>query len=215
SGMDKIVYSFRRFAGCGLSRLWQMHIFFPREDDRRLVELYRSHPGSLESDISHSGKDSLIISCLSFFPYEDTLYRSIFQFAPDVQERASEIVGSVTPDFGMHIRRTDNIKSISDSPLELFYEVTENLLSENESVKIFLATDSQTVKEDLSSRYPGTFIYNTSGASRDTRTGMIDAAAEMLILSRSRKIFGSFWSSFSEASACLGNIPLVICKTES
>lgn len=55
--------------------------------------------------------------------------------------------------IGMHIRRTDNLASIRQSPIELFYQKLDEEIKEDDKVAIYLATDSEEVKWEMKERY--------------------------------------------------------------
>lgn len=55
--------------------------------------------------------------------------------------------------IGMHIRRTDNLASIRQSPIELFYQKLDEEIKEDDKVAIYLATDSEEVKREMKERY--------------------------------------------------------------
>lgn len=115
--------------------------------------------------------------------------------------------------IGLHIRRTDNKESIRCSTDALFFNVIDQTLRNDPSVKFYLATDSQETKRIFQEKYPQNIVVNPAKAARDTKDGIITAMVEMILLSRTKKIFGSYYSSYSEAAALLGNVPLQqLCK---
>ncbi|MDE6272023.1 MAG: hypothetical protein K2M31_03345 [Muribaculaceae bacterium] len=181
-------------------------------------EWYGEHPKELLRKVKDAGegmgRNVLIFSGQSFYPFPEELYRNLFRFSAKVERRARELQGDMQHfDYGMHIRQTDNHLSIANSPIEVFERKIEDLLTENPKVRIFLATDSQEVKTRFGIKFGDAIRYNRRPAERSTPEGMLDAAAEMLILSRSKGIFGSYWSSYSEAAAIIGGVPLEILKT--
>lgn len=114
--------------------------------------------------------------------------------------------------FGLHIRMTDNTIAIQNSPLYLFDNLISNELAINPISKFFLSTDEQSVKEDFIAKYGNAIITNKGPLNRSSEQGMYLAMIDILCLSRTLKIYGSFYSSFSEYAANMGNIPLVIVK---
>ena len=61
----------------------------------------------------NTAKRVFIFTGSAFCDYSDQLYQSLFRFSPVVTARASEIAGgNVCFDAGMHIRRTDNRRSM-------------------------------------------------------------------------------------------------------
>ena len=85
-------------------------------------------------------------------------------------------------------------------------------LPESPDLSIYLATDSETVKQELKRRYGNRLLCAEEEADRSSTSGIQGGVADMYTLARTDKIFGSFQSSFSELASQLGNIPLVIVK---
>lgn len=114
--------------------------------------------------------------------------------------------------IGIHIRRTDNAKSIKESPLELFDNAIQNELEINSNSKFYLATDDKAVENYFCSKYGDLILCLDKELTRNTKNGIQDALVEMICLSRTKKILGSYYSSFSEVASYLGGIPLVVIK---
>lgn len=153
-------------------------------------------------------------TCHEFYPYSTDLYRSLFRPSPKVENRIRQLMpdmGRSLP-VGLHIRRTDHIQAIKSSPLSLFEDTINNILSSDPQRSFYLATDDNDTKEYLCGKFPGHIAFCPETASRSSLQGMIDGAAEMFALSRCSSIIGSFNSSYSEAAATIGNIPLKIIK---
>lgn len=71
------------------------------------------------------------------------------------------------------------------------------------------------IKDDLKKRFGESIITYNAELSRASENGMKDALIELLVLSKTKKIFGSWWSSYSEMAAKIGNIDLEILKKEA
>lgn len=161
-------------------------------------------------EICEGGKDFYISSGLTFYEYDDNLYRRLFTPREDIIKEAQDIIkrGSADHIIGMHIRRTDNKQSIFHSPDELFINKVRNELQKHRNLCIYLATDDETVKEKFKDTFGEKIIVNSSCACRKSLDGMKNAMTELSILSMCEKIYGSYYSSFSEAAALLGNVEL-------
>lgn len=159
-----------------------------------------------------TGKDVVIKSCYSFFSFTREDILSLFPPSKKVKEREKEILEYHNPAVALQIRRTDNVWAIQHSPLELFETVIDEEYKRNEDVKIFLATDDESVKRRLKDKYGKIIVSNPKEARRDTLEGMVDAFAEMEIMSKCERIYGSYWSSFSEIAAMMGNSDLIVLK---
>lgn len=150
-----------------------------------------------------------IRSGLEYYPFDACVYRRIFTPVESVRRLAASLC-DVPPSemIGLHVRRTDNVESIARSPLRLFEEVVERQIAIDSSAIFYIASDSDEVKRSLVTRFGSKhFRYSTMKVSRTTAEGMQMALAEMLVLSQCKKIYGSYWSSYSEAAAMLGNVP--------
>lgn len=188
----------RRFSKCLLSDT----------KDWRLTEC--EGKSSLLKYFSHT-KDinGYIQGGTNFFPYERSFYRSLFCPKTNIQAEIDEAVLKMGPvRTGVHIRRTDNTKSICHSPLEVFEEKIISLLGNNPEMKFYLATDSEIVKSNFKMLFKKVLICDDNPASRTTLSGIKCAVKEMFILSRCQTIYGSYYSSFSEAAALLGDAKL-------
>lgn len=160
--------------------------------------------------LNKATKRVIINSGLQFADYAPEILQQIFRFNENVIERKNKILRGRTPEIAIQIRRTDNIESIKHSPLHSFEKAINSLIKKNCNVSCFLATDDTQTKAYLSSKFPQNIIINPRETRRDTKEGMIDAAAEMLIMSECKIIYGSFWSSFSEIAALYGSKELVV-----
>ena len=148
-------------------------------------------------------------SYLPFYAYPETLLYEVFRPVPQVEA----VIGKRAAAFsaytvGVHIRRTDNALSIEHSPLDLFFDCLDQELAAHSGLCIYLATDSEEVKQAMRTRYDERIVCAESKADRSTTEGIREGIADLWTLARTRKIYGSFHSSFSELAAELGNIPL-------
>ena len=110
---------------------------------------------------------------------------------------------------GMHIRRGDNHESISRSPLYLFETKIEALTKGGLEQSIFVASDDQGVKKQLGERFKS-LHFAPNKYRRNQVAGAEEALISLLVLAGSEKIYGSYWSSFSEVSALVGGIELEV-----
>lgn len=114
--------------------------------------------------------------------------------------------------IGIHIRRSDNLVSIRYSPLSLFLEKIDFEISINPAVKFYLSTDDSNIGNTLCKKYPNNILFNNKILDRNSELGIIDAYLDMLYLATTVKIYGSYFSSFSEIASKLGNVELEILK---
>jgi len=117
--------------------------------------------------------------------------------------------------IGLHIRRTDNAMSIENSPLERFEAAIQQEIARNDRMNCYVASDSEEIKEHLRMKFGERVICTMGQADRDSPAGVMQAAVELYALSRTQKIYGSYWSSFSHTAAHIGGIPeLTVMQNE-
>ncbi len=150
----------------------------------------------------------------AFYPSEDDFLSEIFQLNTEMQERVDkEIALFDNHTIGVHIRRSDNIESIEKSPVELFEARMSAEIAVESATKFYVASDDNNLKQRLLEEFRGGVILPSGSLSRDSEEGICQALLEMYALSRTCKILGSYYSSFSDMAAKLGKIELeTICK---
>ena len=140
-------------------------------------------------------------------------YLKYFTPVKNVQDIIDKVIlGFPAKIIGVHIRRTDNDTSIEESPLKLFIEKIKSDLAIDSDVHYFLATDDSVVETDLLELFPSRILRSQKVFTRDSKEGIIGAMVDMYCLAATKKIYGSYWSSFSSLAARIGNIPLMIIK---
>lgn len=130
----------------------------------------------------------------------------IYHPIPKLQERIDKtkaLFGEHT--VGVHVRRTDNIRSIQNSPTHLF---VERMKKESPTTKFYLATDSEEVKEEMRGIFGDRIITSPNKAVRGNLEGMEDALVEMYLLAATQHILGSSCSTYSMTAAAIGRTPL-------
>lgn len=115
--------------------------------------------------------------------------------------------------IGLHLRRTDHVQAIENSPTERFeLEITRVLETEPDTT-FFVASDAREEIERLSKRFPGKVIANPPATlDRDSLAGMEGAVIDLFSLARTQRILGSSGSTFSEAAGLLGGIDVNYMK---
>jgi hypothetical protein len=108
---------------------------------------------------------------------------------------------------GVHIRRTDHIKCIENSPIEFFID---SMNEEPTDTKFYLATDCLETKNKLKEIFKERIITSAFPLKRTSREGIRGALQDFVSLSNCSKIIGTKYSSFSEMAALYGSIELVV-----
>ena len=156
---------------------------------------------------------SIYISTLSKF------YRNPHPFfdlvpKPEITTIVNDIVrGFDFNTIGVHIRRADNLRSKSVSTIKKF-EARMNLeMTLNPTVNFFLATDDLNVETFFRGRFKNKIIvYPKREIKRSIPLAIEDALIDLLCLSKTKKILGSYWSSFTETASQINNVDLFVVK---
>ncbi|MGL4519136.1 MAG: glycosyl transferase [Phocaeicola sp.] len=156
-------------------------------------------------------KDVYISSYLDYYPYSKDMMQQLFVPIPEIQTKIDDKISRIQEAvIGVQIRRTDNKLAIDNSPLELFYKRIDLEVEGDNGLKIFLATDSEEVKGEMKKRYGTRIITASKQADRDSIDGIQEAVIDLFSLARTKKIYGSFHSSFSEIAAEIYQTPLEV-----
>lgn len=154
-----------------------------------------------------------LASYSDFQKYDYALLRKLFVPRQDMDREIVSFTRRFSPHtVGIHIRRTDNAASIRQSPTRLFVEAVDAEIEKNPDTVIFLATDSEAVKNEIRSRYGDRVLTAKEKAGRNSIAGVKGGIVDMFTLSKTNKIYGSFQSSFSELASQIGNVPLEILQ---
>lgn len=140
---------------------------------------------------------------------------SFFKARPAEQaeiERVSARLGGTT--IGVHIRRADNVNAIRYSPTSAFVAAMSDAIRSDPDTRFFLTTDSTETADEIVSVFGDRLVTRERNVRRDSLAGMKDAVIDLFILSRTARILGSYYSTFSETAADLGGIDWLTVTTE-
>jgi len=175
--------------------------------DNRFSEAENDRLKVLDFGRALSNGPLVIESYAQFYPVKNAL--SVFTPITALQDRIDRRVeGFDAHTIGVHIRRTDNIKSIQRSPDRLFIERMHQEIAREPGVTFYLATDSMEVKTMLKNEFGDRIITTPLKASRTTVEGVQEAVVELYTLAATSKILGSHWSSYSSSAGQIGKIPV-------
>lgn len=210
-----------------ISRLWRF-ILKHHEDNCLLIVLLRllrklhilwfhDIKGEAQVPLIQEIKDGrylwvVIDSWEAFYP--STSFRKNLFVLKNQAPLQKELFKIDSNTIGVHIRRTDNSWSVNNSPLELFEEKMGNEVVSNPATRFYLCSDDETVKDHFrQGEWKERIVFPDGVLGRDSKEGIIQAAVEMFTLAHTKKIYGSYWSSFGEIAARIGGIPLEICSS--
>ncbi len=183
----------------------------------RTVENWEAKKALTRETVLQMKSSSLYASsCYSLESEYEKYDYSIFQPAPDIRKKADAVTERFPANcVGVHIRRTDNVQSIETSRTQDFIDRMRREVDQDPAAGFFLATDSPEEERALKAEFPGRILtYEKRSLARDSEEGIVDAYVDYLCLTRTRKIYGSFYSSFSRCAAALNGIELEIISKD-
>ena len=143
-------------------------------------------------------------------PYGSSQFAD-FHVQDPLQRKIDSYVGKFENVVGVHIRRTDSKRSIENSPTSAFIESMRREVDEDSNVKFFLATDSPQVEQQMKEIFSGRIITHAkSSLDRNNPVAIQDALIDLYCLSRTRKLIGSYWSSFTNTASEIGQMETLI-----
>lgn len=168
-----------------------------------------------KKNIQCNVKNIFISTSEEFYENSYAFYTKIIKPIDFIQKKIDLIIKEISQPFiGLHIRRTDHLESTEISRTELFIEVIKQELIKVSNVMFYLSTDSLIEAKKIINLFGSNRIYYNEGKNlqRNSLEGIQQALIDLIILSKSYKIYGSYRSSFSELASTIGNIKLVIVK---
>jgi hypothetical protein len=96
---------------------------------------------------------------------------------------------------------------------DLFKKIIEREIMLDNSTHFFLSTDSKETEEMILNSYPGLiFVQNNKSFDRSKTENAKDAFVDLLCLSRAKKIYGSYNSSFSGIASSISGSERIIVE---
>lgn len=197
--------------------LWIPKFFQQFLYDRKIYEseFYRVIERKLSFNGLSDSKHLFMISCWRYWESPD-MWNSRIILQPEILSRINQIVSAFpTNIIGIHIRRSDNNYSIKYSPTDSFIEKMEKEILQDKDVSFYVASDSIAEKKQLKKLFGDRVITQMKETSRNNESGIIDAFVEMNVLSKTKKIYASAFSSFSELASFFTNIECITVTNNS
>jgi hypothetical protein len=178
-------------------------VYFWYKEQLSVEEWYFSHPEAHAFYLFH---------CQKFYDNNNE-FLNLFSPVNSIQKRIDERVKLLSPHTtGIHIRRTDLRAAITQSPLSAFIEKMQQEIVLNPNVNFYLASDSREEKKNLTAIFGDRIITFENNLKRNTKEGIVDALVELHTLAFTKKILGSFHSSYSTLASEIKNIPIEIVQ---
>lgn len=153
-----------------------------------------------------------VSGCFVLKPYPPAC-AAVLRPLPHLQERIDALVSRFGPHtVGVHIRRTDHRLAMRESTDDAFRRAMRACVEADGGTRFFLATDDDALKQRLMAEWPGRIITQSSVAPRHTPEGIGQAVVDLWCLAATRRLLGSFYSSFTDMAAELGGIPVSIVR---
>ena len=149
------------------------------------------------------------------YSYEDVnSIGTISVLQPELQQRLEKVTDSWNDDIiGLHIRRTDNMRSTLNSPTENYFHAVDNELCKNPRARFYIASDSELVKNEFINRYGRDIILTQDlRLDRGSVQGMKDAVVELYTLASCSKIYGTAYSTYSLLASKIYNKEFIDCN---
>ena len=157
-----------------------------------------------------AGKNVFVETCSAYYPCAN-----FDRFVPvaALAERIRCYTDIVTDAVGIHLRRTDNQKSLQYSSVDQFVAKMQELLAAGRCSRFFLATDSPADESYLKEIFREKIVtHQKSSYDRNNSTAIKEALVDLYCLAQCQLVVGSHWSSFSETAAKIGHRELLIIK---
>ncbi len=202
------------------------------EEDPNIVLLYSNSAGAEVSITIPEEYDTVIFQTIhnikpngmsneEFYQKKREFYDKLVP-VPYVQDAVKRIAPSITEKtVGVHIRTTDLLKSIGQQkPAYEKYQIAmREELKKDPSTNFYLCTDSKEILYYFQLVFFGKILHNPAieyhangsdcSVKRNTIQAQRDALVDLILLSKTRKLIGTKYSSFSYEAACMGGIPMV------
>jgi len=150
-------------------------------------------------------------SCYSLTRYYSLT--ELFVPVPELSDRINQMKQCFSENvIGIHIRRGDNIHSIRKNDVDDYFSFMDSEIATEPETRFYLATDSVEVKKEMTNRYGDRMLYHDAVLERDSVQGMKDAVVDLWCLGLTKRIIGSYYSSYSEIAAEMGGIELTILE---
>ncbi len=209
--LDIMLYDRPRRRNLWTPRIFQNIIYHQRIDERQVTP-FKQKGFDFDGWVMQE-KRSWMSCYQDFGSFDNCVYGKLFHPVKEIEDAVrtfTDRFGSHA--IGFHVRRTDNKESIDKSPLSLFIEAGKKEIAMNPSTMIFLATDDEGVKKELTDIFGDRIITPRQSADRSSTDGIRGGLVDMYTLARTATIYGSAGSSFSVMASKIGGNRLVILE---
>jgi hypothetical protein len=170
------------------------------------VELTTEAMSSADAQARLANKTSLLVSYCRFYaptPHAYPDWLPVPALAKRIEQERTLLDSNTV---GVHIRRTDHVIIMAQSPVDAFCQAMYRELDSHPQANFFLATDCEQTESELQAEFGGQLRTRNRAWGRDSVSGLEDAVLDLYLLAATRKLLGSHGSSFSHTAAEIGAI---------
>jgi len=211
------------------NKIFNLHSAVHKSDDSTSYTYHESVKNIfhriMTEDFCYNGDSCLEYMMPQFFKEQNSFY-SLLQPVQSIQNKIDNIYNNFNHNtVGVHVRRGDAWNSrckdqfkVSDD--QSFFKLLDEEINKNPDVNFFLSTDSKATNAIFLNKYRDKIFYNTdktffnSVCMYEPKYNQDDAVVDLFLLSKTSKIIGSNWSSFSSVSSKISSKQLIIAKTQ-
>lgn len=176
--------------------------------DRQIV-LYSWKQRDIIDSYNFAEGQTYIYSCYSMTAHHPL--KELFVPQRHVLEKIDKFTSLFSGNtIGVHIRRTDHIKAMAACSVDDYIAEMERIVASDTDANFYLATDDARVKQKIKERFGCRIITQQIKLSRSDYEGMVGSVVDLWVLASTKKIIGSYGSSYSELAAELGGIEMVL-----
>ena len=210
---DAVWGDFYKYAKPRISNFFLPYIYQKLKFDA-VYFWHNEHISVEEWYLSHENANNFyLFHCRKFYGNNGIL--NILSPKDSIQKKIDEQVKLLSPyTVGIHIRRTDFAELIKHIPLSVFVEKMQEEIAIHPEVNFYVASDSSEEKEKLVRIFGDRIISVENILRRNIKEGIVDALIELYMLAHTRKIYGSFQSTYSSLASEIKGIPLEIIKKD-
>jgi hypothetical protein len=174
---------------------------------------HQVRPGNWDIVTLAKNRTIYIDTCHNFYNYHYNF--SWVKPLPPIANAIDDFAGKIRNKscIGLHIRRTDNEKSIAESPDQLFEQAISQEIAKDPNIIFFLATDNAATEQHFLNLFgPERILVYKKRFGRESIDAIRDAVVDWMLLGKCSKLYCSYWSSFSETAAAVANTKAIVCR---
>lgn len=151
----------------------------------------------------------------TFYRHSNINDNSYTFFTPidNIHEKVAKKIKEFNCTIGLHIRRTDHMRAKKVSTNDKIYSLIHRTLKDKPDTTFFISSDCYSTKQALLSKFKKNIITNQNVTyERNKKSGIQDAVLDLYCLASTQKIYGSYFSSYSQVASDINKIENVIIK---